>query len=192
MKKLFRMAAMKLFCLFKGTFCGGLVSIAPVALIHHKDLNSYFSSLHWSVIIFFVLSILTAGISFFLLPSLPAKKIILAIGYLFFYTACAALCQRIGLTSLAIDPYQHESHNISAPLCQLTIIPGTILICLAAIYFVTTAIHMAKNSSQDKKKIAHSHYLSWLLFMSGIPLIFGVWLPLLAIPGAWVTICWLD
>ncbi len=191
MKNLLRTTVTKLFCLFKGAFCGALVSVAPVALIHHKNLNSYFSSLDWSAIIFFSLSILSGSISFISLPSLLTRKAVLAIGYLFFYTACAALCQRIGLTAFIVDTYPYEPHNFSAFCCPLTTIPGTILICLAAMHFVTTAISQSKDSAVSNKH-AHSFYLSWLLFLSGIPLIFGVWLPLVAMPGAWVITRWLD
>jgi hypothetical protein len=192
MKKLLRTTVIKLFCLFKGAFCGALISIAPVALIHHKDLIFYFSHLNWSAIIFFSLSILTASFSFISLSILFTRKTAFVIGYLFFYTACAALCQRIGLTPFAIpDQYQYEPHDISAPYCLLTTVPGTILICLAAAHFVRSTMKLLKDSSVNNKH-THSFYLSCLLFMGGIPLIFGVWLPLIAIPGVWVITRWLD
>lgn len=177
---------------FKGIFCAALVSIAPAALIHHKDLNSYFSNLHWSVIIFFSLSIIAGSISFISLPSLPTKKAIFAIGYLFFYTACAALCQRIGLTSFVVDPRLLEPNHLSIYSCPLTTMPGTILISLAALLFIISAIEASAKTNINNKESSHSFYLSWLLFMCGIPLIFGVWLPLIAVPGAWVTTRRLD
>ncbi len=192
MKKLLKKTAINLFCLSKGVICGALVSIAPVALIHHKDLNAYFSSLEWPIMAFFFLSIL-CGILICFSPTLfPSRKAILALAYLFFYTACAALCQRIALTSLTVDPCQLEPNNLPSCASALTVIPGIFLICVATMQSGTASIKSWQSHPSIDQQLGHPSYLSGLLFMAGIPLIFGVWLPLIALPGAWVVTRWLD
>jgi hypothetical protein len=181
MKNLLRTTVIKLLAFFKGALCGVLISLCPVILVNHKQLLLYFLNLDWAMLGFFVFSIMTGAIVCFLKPSLPSKKDWAALAYLFLYTACAVLCQKLGITVMAVNPFQFDFAVSPNSATLLTMVPGIVLIALAAMHFVKTAI-----------KPHQYYYLSWLLFMAGIALIFGVWLPLIALPGAWVAIKWFD
>ncbi len=176
MKKQLKSIPEQLLLLVKGMLFGTTISLAPLALIYHRQGWLFFHNLDWSLKGFITLCFASSIIFCLRRPQLLLKKSIL-IGlsiYLFFYTACCALCQRLGWTLILA-----QTSNQISPISFTTPIPimilGWFLIALA------TVLQLAKPSR-----------LSWLIFLSGIPLSFGVWFPLIALPGAWVVMKWLD
>ncbi len=173
-----------------GIIGGAVVSIAPVALVQHKHLYWYFSNLDWQTKGFFAVCLLVGGlIAVHRIPndkranvqdSLENRWLIkhrqtLTIIYFFWYTASTALCQKIGLSTLG----QASGTQMSTNLCFSTGCPiistiGLFLLVLAAVI----------------KLREKANYSSWLIFMTAVPLIFGVWLPLIALPGALIVIKW--
>ena len=187
-EKFLKKAIIKLISLFQGMFFGGLISVLPVLLTQYKNFYLYLQNIKWSVLIFFFVSIATGSIFYLFRQRSINNKAFLILIYLFLYTSCTALCQRLDITTILTNSYQDEAISIYDLLLT---VPGLILICLSAMHLLLSHITIAKNINSIKQ--AHySYYLSWLLFMGGVPLIFGVWLPLLAIPGALVMTKWLD
>ncbi len=194
MNELFRTIAKKIFSIAQGGFSGAIISILPATLIYHRHICQFFQNLDWTLIGFFAICIVTGSIVYLFSP--PQNFPWAALFYLFCYTACAALCQKTALTLLYLEPCRQISSNLST-IPPLITIPGLVLIFLAAITQIKAALknHQASEplpNSTDEIASKHPFYESWLLFMAGVPLLFGVWLPLLALPGAWVFIKWIN
>lgn len=188
MKKVLIATVVKLFGLLKGSVCGLLISLAPAAFIHHADLKIYLYQLDWTVTVFFCLSIIGCSFAFYFAPRWPNKLGLYALIYAFLYVSSAFLCQK---TSISLFSGLYDSDSVA--VSPLLFIPGFILIGLAVIHFVSAAFRQARiTDNLTGKECRRSLYLSSLLFMGGIPMLLGVWLPLLAIPGAWVISSWLD
>ncbi len=162
-----------------GILYGAAISIIPVVLINHRHLDLFFSSLRAPTAVFFVVCLIS-GI-FLLMRDQREKKrkdsknkslLLWGMTYLFFYTACAALCQKLNLTIIDMNSnlYLGTGFSILAGI-------GLILVLLAVIILI-------------RKASFPPLYWSWLLFMTGVPFIFNVWLPLLAIPGAYFISQW--
>jgi len=114
----------------------------------------------------------------------------LIIAYLFCYTTCAALCQKLAIAIIvlpgsAANVYMNGGLYSGAD-CPIASWAGLFLVILAAI--------MQVGFATGKDEWIKSHFgpinWSWLVFMAGVPLIFSVWLPLVAMPGAFIVLKW--
>jgi hypothetical protein len=210
MKEQYKNVQEKLLLVAQGVFFGLLVSLGPVALIHHRQLNSFFQHLDWSMTVFFALCIAQGIIAcFYKKPSSANSfKLVLVLSYLTCYTACCALCQKWALTLLFAQP-NNQINSSSSDFPYPIIILSWFLICLGAgiqVAIILKNTHHRRTPRQSKQKSAQEHSvpehnikaakeairLSWLLCLTGVSLNFDVWLPLIAIPGIWVAINWLD
>lgn len=175
-----------------GITTGAAVSIAPVALIQHRHLYQYFQNLSLPMAVFFAICLIAGGLIAICRSGDAAKldgqdsgkdlwsikrDYVLTIIYFFWYTASAALCQKLGLTSL-VDPIGAQINTSSCLSAACPIIPavGLFLLALAVVINIR----------------ASANYQSWLIFMTAISLVFGVWLPLIALPGALIVIKWMS
>ena len=161
-----------------GALCGAAISIMPVVLVNYKHVDLFFSSLKAPLVIFFAVCVMS-GIWLYTnsqyAQKLQGRKtrllLLWGIVYLFFYTACAALCQKEALTIII------SNSCLGSDFSMISIL-GLFLVFLADVILI-------------KKASFLPFYWSWLLFMAGASLIFTVWLPLIALPGAYCVGKWI-
>jgi len=105
---------------------------------------------------------------------------IIATIFLFWYTACAALCEKLRIFIL--------------PDVSIHLVPkiGLIFVALGGAILLRTVFD--KDTVPDTKlhpwAVAHPIYAATLIYIFGIPLVFQTWFPLIAIPGAIVLLKW--
>lgn len=121
--------------------------------------------------------------------------------YLVLFVKCAVLCQRLRLGVIILDPVSEEllrSFGLGVTVAGLYIaIRGL---------FVDSNIGLpVSDESPDMVPKSNSHVpptrfsflrqhpvcTGWLVILSGLPLVYQAWFPLLAIPGIFVAMNWL-
>jgi hypothetical protein len=107
---------------------------------------------------------------------------ILATMFLFFYRACAQLCLKLNCAQLPDSPVPIRAWL----LLGLTFILLSALIVLSAVCAHPKADHGDKQLFQ----VSHPIFLGTLVYLIGTALSFTTWFPLLAVPGAFVSIVW--
>lgn len=170
-----------------GALLAGLVVLVPVICVK-QELNRLLSS--WQEITFYILAVFTGGAAGLLGFDLPyrtrQKGPVRLIGplYAFLYVALCVLCQRIHLTLLA---------------GQVWPTVGVFMIACAFAFLLWSLFHLGRagvesglnfSRSGPYKRIRHPGYLSLLVCAAGLPLVFGAWLPLIALPGTFVALKW--
>jgi protein-S-isoprenylcysteine O-methyltransferase Ste14 len=109
--------------------------------------------------------------------------------FVFLFCESTALCIRLHMFS--IEPIGSLMEQILRIIGVLTII--------IAVGLQTVAVNRtfrAKASSDGEPKlpqilgVRHPLLLGWLIFFIGFPLAFGVWMPLVALPGCYVGLNW--
>jgi hypothetical protein len=100
--------------------------------------------------------------------------------YLFWYTACAALCEKLRIMLLP------------DALAHMEVIFGLIFVALAAIVLLRAVFTKDTVSGTKTKlwRVAHPIYAGGLIYTFGVPFLFHAWFPLIAIPGAVVCLKW--
>ena len=196
MNELFRTIVKSICSFATGLLSAASITVFPLSLIHHRHIYEYFGNLNFILIAFFVICIFTSLCVCLRLRQITKKRyLILGISYLFCYVACAALCQKISFTMLYAASCSQINSNLSSPP-ELIAVPGLVLILLASILQIRAVMavptSISSDSSSPSKMGKHPFYQSWLMFMCGVPLIFGVWLPFVALPGAWIFLNWLN
>jgi hypothetical protein len=99
--------------------------------------------------------------------------------FLFLYVACAYLCTRLHVAQL---PTGLVSQHIWTDF-------GVVLTFMSALISLVTSINRALRPDQAPR-LEHPYFFTGLLYLLGTALSFTTWFPLLAIPGAAVTIIW--
>jgi len=171
------------------------MSVLPVAFIHRG-----FSHLliHWQEIAFFVtvslLGLLSTMLGFALISgnkeTVRQRKLVwFSIVFFLLYVASAALCEKLKVGIFAA--------NYTRTFGVVLVIAGSLLRLTAVAYlrrlhsgFVTIQSQHRLITGGPYKLIRHPSYLGALIFLIGIPLTFGAWFPLLAIPGVMVGLKW--
>lgn len=113
------------------------------------------------------------------------------LGLLFFFLYCAAiaLCMRLRICSLEVE---------SAIVAE-TIRSVGLAVVICAVAFQLKAIFGSFTGSASEHeltrftsvfKIRHPVLLGWVALLMGLPLVFGIWMPLIAIPGCYIGIRW--
>jgi hypothetical protein len=100
--------------------------------------------------------------------------------YLFWYTACAALCEKLRIMLLP-DALAHKE-----------VIFGLIFVAIAAIVLLRTVFiqDTVTGTKPNPWRVAHPIYAAGLIYAFGVPFLFQTWFPLVAIPGAVVCLKW--
>jgi hypothetical protein len=105
---------------------------------------------------------------------------LIATTFLFWYTACAALCEKLRIFMLpdALRPVIY--------------IFGLIFVALAAIVLLRSAFmkDTVPGIKMHPWTVAHPIYSASLIYIFGLPFLFQTWFPLVAIPGAIVCLKW--
>lgn len=110
------------------------------------------------------------------------------IGFIFLYIACAVLCEKLKIT---------VTYGFMRDI-------GLVLVAIGGILRLWSIanlgrFHSAYVALMDEHKLIQSgpyksirnpSYLGMLVMMSGIPLVYGTWFPLLAMPGAFIVMKW--
>jgi len=105
--------------------------------------------------------------------------------FVFLYIASAVLCHRI---RLGIFPEQFNA-------CLEGLRDLGLVMAIAGL-FVQAKTLQGQNQSRTAETpggswiARHPIFCGWILFFMGVPLIYGTWLPLLAVPGILVGINW--
>jgi hypothetical protein len=161
-----------------GVICGAVISILPLLLLYHRHPELLLCDLNWQKKCFIGICLVAGG---FIYPSginEKAKKngqnklwLVLILMYLCGYTICCALCQKLALTTIALPEIWLSSLGL-----------GCIGVA-ASLEIIGQTANGLKNTTID---------WSWLIFMLGVPLLFSVWLPIVAIPGAIIVLRWVN
>ncbi len=178
-----------------GVICGALVGIIPFVLLNHKHLELVFVGLTWQKMAFiFVCTIGAALLHIFYSPIGQRKEKFVqyfsAVVYLCLYTTCAALCERLYVTMITLPTsiMGKEISDSSYLESADSIVPdiGLVLVVIAVII----EIYMCVRAWHKDKTILGLSDWAYLVFLVGVSLLFSVWLPLLALPGAAVLLKW--
>jgi hypothetical protein len=172
-----------------------LISLGPVMLIYHRSLDTFWQQQSWQNKLFFVVYTLFAAIAVTKRSSIAVispDKLLNKGGYswrgcfqvlqkhefaifiglfFFFYVACCALCQKLDFTQLAEQTANREMWKTFG-----------LLIILSAMTIQMGLLRLTR--------IVHPIYFSCLLLLTGVPLLFSVWMPLFAVPGAFIIFKW--
>jgi protein-S-isoprenylcysteine O-methyltransferase Ste14 len=111
--------------------------------------------------------------------------------FLFLYSASTALCLR--LHACLID-----SDRLAMPGFAPEKLIGLALIVVAVALQIISVLSSFSIPAQGQKvtrfssvfNLRHSILCAWLIFLTGFPLVYGVWMPLIALPGTYVTMMW--
>lgn len=96
------------------------------------------------------------------------------LAFLMLYVNCAVLCQRLGFGMF----------SVSADVAFILQVLGVALASVGAIY-----IAISDRLSQ-KERVLHPNYFGVFVILTGAPLVFSTWFPLLALPGILVGMLW--
>ncbi|MGH9554143.1 MAG: methyltransferase family protein [Terriglobales bacterium] len=109
-----------------------------------------------------------------------------ALLFLFLYCSAIALCQRMFVGTL-----QSGAVDLCRAAGLLIVIAGCALQVKAVLFAFAAPVHDDEPTRFCSVfRIRHPVLLGWLIVMCGLPLAFGTWLPLLAIPGSIVALRW--
>ncbi len=102
----------------------------------------------------------------------------------FLYCACSVLCQRIHFGDLK---------SAWCPVAGLVLVAsgGFLHLWATAVrrrWFERSGSGLV--TSGPYRRLRHPSYLGFLIAMTGLPLVFSSWLPLLALPGVFVVLRW--
>ena len=169
-----------------------LISLGPVLLIYHRSFDTFWQQQSWQNTVFFAIYILFGAMA--MTKGFPdvskdgagsealslagfiraAKKHEFAIFIscsFFLYVACCALCRKLDFTQLSDQALFNEVWKTA----------GLLIILLAMVIQVGLL---------PLKRIVHPIYFSCLLLLVGLPLLFSAWMPLFAVPGAFIIFKW--
>jgi len=171
-----------------GALCATVLSLAPVMLVYHRSLNTFFVQQCWQNSIFYIIAIFFGGIAMskgqphaseanvrsrhYWWQLTKKCEFSMFISFCFFlYVACCALCQKLDFTTLPADTVAKEVWKTIGLL--------TLLVAMTMQAQIFPIV-----------RVAHPIYFSCLLLLLGLPLLFSVWMPLFAVPGAFIIFKW--
>lgn len=152
----------------------------------------------WQEVTFYVISIMSSGISSVLGFRLSAgekelkrQRVMVwgAFAFYFLYVACAALCQRLGVGTVPTDLWRVAGVVV---LCLGGALRLWAIAALGPLHSALVALQPGHKliTSGPYRWVRHPSYLGALVFLCGIPMVFGTWFPLIAIPGCFVAVKW--
>jgi len=140
---------------------------------------------------------------FYLSKEQKARSVVLLIFlYLVLFVMCAVLCQKFQLGSIVSDPTSAEIiRNVGLGMSVL----GLYLMLRGLFSTATFKVDLSRESRGDINSAGHAPHVppssivflkkhpvcsGWLVALTGLPLVFQAWFPLLAIPGIFVWMNW--
>lgn len=172
-----------------------ILTIGPVAFIQ-GDFSKAFSQ--WQEIGFYLISIIGGGISvllgFDLAPGekelTQQRKIVWgAVVFMFLYVAASALCERLNVGMLEANFWRNAGITFVSVGSAIRLWAIAVLGTFHSVYVAKQPGHFVITKG-PYHLIRHPSYLGLLIDLFGIPMVFGAWLPLLAMPGVFVLINW--
>ncbi|MBI4534536.1 MAG: TonB family protein [Candidatus Melainabacteria bacterium] len=171
------------------------LTIVPVMLVGKGGTYLF---RHWQETGFYLVSIICSGITGMLGCSLARgekelvrQRMVVWGGCIFFflYVACAALCERLSIGAISAEPWRTVGFTL---ICLGATLRIWSVACLGRLHSALVALQSGHTlvTSGPYRLLRHPSYLSVLLFLTGLPLVFGTWFPLLAMPGACVALKW--
>lgn len=172
-----------------------LLVISPMAFV--RGINSIFVPHHHQevMLVWFciVISFLSGLLGFRPAAGIKEEKkqrnvVWTMIMFIFWYIACAVLCEKLKMTA---------TYGFMRDIGLVLIVVGGILRLWSIA--VLGRFHSAYVALMEEHKLIQSgpyrlirnpSYLGMLIVMTGIPLVFGTWFPLIAMPGAFIVMKW--
>lgn len=105
--------------------------------------------------------------------------------YVFLYNASIALCLRLHLLQI---PDQPLLLAVLRPIGLALVVAGVAFQLKAVFSSFAQPLSSARLISVCKTR--HPILFGWILILAGLPLAFGVWMPIVAIPGVFVGLNW--
>ena len=178
-----------------GTLAGAFFALAPVFLVQRGSPRLFD---HWQELVFFALCIVGGGVSgavgFSLSPGereLRRQRTIVwaGAGFFFLYEACSALCEKLQLGALNFELWRNLG---LALLFAGAILRVWSIATLGRFHSGLVAIQPEHQliTSGPYRRLRHPSYLGVLMALTALPMIFGTWFPLLALPGVFVALKW--
>ncbi|PWT95994.1 MAG: hypothetical protein C5B53_10490 [Candidatus Melainabacteria bacterium] len=198
------------FATIASVFCLGLayglfISLAPVALINHRNLAHFLFEDDWAKFCFYVLAALVGGLSAIMVVTqrqdseaedsakalTAAQRLtahlknhgfeVVATAVVFLFTACACLCQKLNIAGLP----EASSLGIAWPNLGLTLI----VIAMSCQFAGIRPKGHAKRPGW-RWTLIEPVSPAWIILFAGISLLFSTWFPLLALPGIFIGMKW--
>ena len=173
----------------------GALTMAPTILVRSDTLTLFN---RWQEVTFYVLSIVGGGISGALgfhwaagAREIKRQRLMVwgACLFVFLYVACAALCDRLGVGTVRSDAWRDAGIVLLCAGAALRLWAISVLGPLHSALVTVQPGHKIITSG-PYKRVRHPSYLGVLIFLAGVPMVFGAWFPLLAIPGCFVAVKW--
>lgn len=172
-----------------------LLVVSPIAFV--RGIGSVLVPHHHQEVMFVELCVLISFLSGLLgfrltrgVKELKEQRQIVwgMIVFIFLYISCAVLCEKLKIT---------VTWGFVRDIGLLLVAAGGILRVLSisrlgkfhSAYVTVQEDHQLVKTG-PYRYVRNPSYLGMLLAMIGIPLVFGTWFPLLAIPGAFIAIKW--
>lgn len=196
--------SISVFCF--GLLYGLLLSLAPVALINHRQLTRFLFEEEWAKLCFYVFSALVGGLSAIMVfirwrnsstknsaqaftswqQSLTVLKSnrfeIFATLVVFLFTACACLCQKLNIAGLP------ETSSLGTAWPNLGLV--LIVAAMSCQFVVNGTEGNGPSASGWHFTLTEPISLAWIILLAGISLLFSTWFPLLALPGIFIGMKW--
>jgi len=177
------------------TVVSAALTVPPVLIFRHGTAG--FTD-HWQELAFYAIAIAGGGVSGLLgfrmargEKELIRQRLVVWAGcaFVFLYVACAALCERLGLGVLDSELYRNLGVALLAAgsVIRLWAI-ATLGTFHSALVAVQTGHHIITRGPY--RWLRHPSYLGLLIFLTGVPMVFAAWFPLLALPGCFVALRW--
>ncbi len=135
-------------------------------------------------------------------------RVLLLFLYLLLYVMCAVLCQKMNLGSLVTDVLTAEvvrTFGLGLSVTGLYLMVRGMLVTVAP--SKTTVVvaepdelkiggwtpHLSPHVPPTRVEFLRSHPVcaGWLVLLTGLPVVFMAWFPLIAIPGLFIAMNWL-
>lgn len=178
-----------------GAASGFILSLAPVLLIRK---NVHLLAANWQELAFYLL-VTAAGASggaagFNLRAGaveIKSQRAIVWLTVIFYvlYVACATLCPKIHFGDLNL-PWWRTMGLIITSLGAMIRVWAIATLGTLHSGFVTIQEKHSLIRTGLYKHLRHPSYLGGLIFLAGVPMVFGSWFPLLALPGAYILVRW--
>jgi protein-S-isoprenylcysteine O-methyltransferase Ste14 len=172
-----------------------LLVVGPVAFIR-RNFGTLF--IHWEETALYAIAVATSAASaLFGFGLFSGEKetrrqrlvVWFSLVTLFLYVASAALCERLKVGTFTGDIWRYVGLVVFSLGCCLRLWSVRTLGSLHSGFVAIQKDHKLVQNG-PYRGLRHPSYLGLLLSCIGLPMVFGAWFPLLAIPGIFVGLKW--